>query len=81
MFATVLIFSAYNIRELVTDVELLLEDLDRMNDIFVQVEDLEDIFELLQEESLGNIRESEDQLPKLRGGDQNEMKDSKVDFR
>ncbi len=80
IFNTVLLFSAYNIRKLVTDVDLMLNDLARMNEIFEQgVDNLNIIFGRLQQESQGNLSIYEVEPPEMRGED-NEEESSKIDF-
>ncbi len=76
MFATVLIFSAYNINTLVADVDSVLFDLDGMNDIFAEEDDLGVLFIRLQQECGGKIPEYEAGPPALCGQYANERKDS-----
>ncbi len=65
-----LIFSDYNIKSLVNDIDLMLADLKTLNDVFSREGyDLDNIFEKLQSVSNGNLSEDEASPVELSGND------------
>ncbi len=71
------IFSDYNIESLVDDIDSMLVDLKTLNDVFAQEgDDLDNIFEKLQEVSEGNLSENEAGAVPLRGDSEDEIRQS-----